>query len=227
MIGRGRNGRRFRTVSIGRKPVYLWLAIPRVECRCCGAVRQMKMGFADPRVTYTTAFQRYALELSRYTTIKDVAEHLGVRRDMIKEIQKADLRRRFDRPKLKQLRQIAIDEISTAKGHVYLTIVLDLESGAVVHVGPGKGGEALFQKRFGSKSHPCLRSATVARREVQVALIALVRRLVGRCQRLNQLLNPVTCLAILRLGRMEDRNNENAQHAREDSSEFFGRHARD
>ena len=69
--------------------------------------------------------------------------HLGISWDVIKEIQKADLQRRFDRPKLKHLRQIAIDEISTAKGHVYLTIVLDLESGAVVHVGRGKGGDAL------------------------------------------------------------------------------------
>ena len=143
VIGRGQNCRRFRTVPIGRKPAYLRLAIPRLECRNCGVVRQMKIGFADPRVSYTKAFQRYALELSRYMTIKDVAEHLGISWDVIKEIQKADLRRRFDRPKLKQLRQIAIDEISTAKGHVYLTIVLDLESGAVVHVGRGKGGDAL------------------------------------------------------------------------------------
>ena len=143
VIGRGQNYRRFRTVPIGRKPVYLSLAIPRVGCRCCGAVRQMRIGFADARVTYTKAFQRYALELSRYMTIKDVAEHLGISWDVIKEIQKGDLRRRFDRPKLKHLRQLAIDEISTAKGHVYLTIVLDLESGAVVHVGQGKGGDAL------------------------------------------------------------------------------------
>jgi transposase len=143
VIGRGQNCRRFRTVPIGGKPVYLMLAVPRTECRGCGAVRQVKIGFADPRVTYTKAFGRYALELSRYMTIKDVAEHLGISWDVIKEIQKADLKRRFDRPKLKHLRQIAIDEISTAKGHRYLTIVLDLESGAVVHVGRGKGGDAL------------------------------------------------------------------------------------
>ena len=143
VIGRGQNRRRFRTVSIGGKPVYLMLAVPRTECRSCGAVRQVKIGFADPRVSYSKAFQRYALELSQYMTIKDVAEHLGISWDVIKEIQKADLQRRFDRPKLKHLRQIAIDEISTAKGHRYLTIVLDLESGAVVHVGRGKGGDAL------------------------------------------------------------------------------------
>jgi len=156
VIGRGQNCRRFRTVSIGGKPVYLLLAVPRVECHGCGVVRQVKIAFADPRVTYTQAFQRYALELSRYMTIKDVANHLGISWDVIKEIQKADLKRRFDRPKLKHLRQIAIDEISTAKGHVYLTIVLDLASGAVVHVGRGKGGDALKEfwtrlRRSGAK----------------------------------------------------------------------------
>jgi len=156
VIGRGQNVRRFRTVPMGSKLVYLVLAVPRVECLDCGVVRQVKIGFADPRVTYTRAFQRYALELSRYMTIKDVAEHLGISWDVIKEIQKADLKRRFDNPKLKHLRQIAIDEISTAKGHVYLTIVLDLESGAVVHVGQGKGGDSLKEfwtrlRRSGAK----------------------------------------------------------------------------
>lgn len=149
VIGRGCNVRRFRTVPIGGNRVYLVLPVPRVECRGCGAVRQVKIGFADPRVTYTRAFRRYALALSRYMTIKDAAEHLGISWDVIKEIQKSDLERRFGRPRLKNLRQIAIDEISTAKGHRYLTIVLDLESGAVVHVGRGKGGEAVksFWKR--------------------------------------------------------------------------------
>jgi transposase len=131
VIGRGQRTRRFRSVSIGVEPVCISLSISRVGCRSCGALRQVKLGFADPRVSYTKAFERYTSELSQYMTIKDVAEHLGISWDVIKEIQKGDLRRRFDRPKLKRLRQIAIDEISTAKGHVCLTIVLDLESGAV------------------------------------------------------------------------------------------------
>jgi transposase len=143
VLGRGQNPRRFRTVSIGGKPAYVVLAVPRVECRQCGAVRQVRIRFADPRVSYTRSFKRYALELSRHMTIQDVAGHLGISWDVIKEIQKEDLRRRFGKPKLKHLRQIAIDEISTAKGHRYLTVVLDLESGAVVHVGEGKGGDAL------------------------------------------------------------------------------------
>jgi hypothetical protein len=48
-------------------------------------------------------------------TIQDVADHLVVSWDVIKEIQREDLQRRFSRPKLKKLRQIAIDEISIGK----------------------------------------------------------------------------------------------------------------
>jgi transposase len=83
-------------------------------------------------------------------TIKDVADHLGIAWDVIKDIQKRNLKRRFSKPKLKHLRLIAIDEISVGKGHRYVTLVLDLESGAVVHVGEGKGGDALepFWKRL-------------------------------------------------------------------------------
>ncbi len=46
-------------------------------------------------------------------------------------------------PNLHKLKQIAIDEISIGKGHRYLTVVLDLETGAVVFVGEGKGSDAL------------------------------------------------------------------------------------
>ena len=113
-------------------------------------VRQVEVPFADPRRSYTKAFERYALELSRRMTIRDVAAHLGVGWDLIKDIQKRDLSRRFAKPKLKHLRRIAIDEIAVAKGHRYLTVVLDLDSGAVVFVGDGKGADALkpFWKRL-------------------------------------------------------------------------------
>jgi transposase len=143
VIRKGKKNRSFRTVPIGGKPVYLDFAVPRVECRQCGKIRQVKIGFADPRVTYTRSFERYALELLRLMTIKDVADHLGITWDVIKDIQKRNLQRRFAKPKLRHLRRIAIDEISVGKGHRYVTIVMDLESGAVVHVGEGKGGEAL------------------------------------------------------------------------------------
>jgi transposase len=140
---RGRVERHFRSLPIGARATIVALPIPRVSCEACRVVRQVEVEFADPRRSYTKAFERYALELSRCMTIRDVARHLGVGWDVVKDIQKRDLSRRYSRPKLKHLRRIAIDEIAVAKGHRYLTVVLDLESGAVVFVGDGKGGDAL------------------------------------------------------------------------------------
>ena len=150
VIHRGQVTRRFRSLPIGGRATFVDLPIPRVQCQACGAVRQVEVPFADPRRSYTRSFERYALELGRRMTIRDVAVHLGVGWDLIKDMQKRDLSRRFARPKLKHLRHIAIDEISIGKGHRYLTLVLDLETGRVVFVGDGKAGDALkpFWKRL-------------------------------------------------------------------------------
>ena len=142
--------RLFRSLPIGAKATRVFLKIPRVECHDCGLTRQAAVPFADPQKSYTHSFERYALELSAHMTIQDVARHLGVSWDTIKDIQKQDLQRHFSKPRLRHLRQIAIDEIAVAKGHRYVTVVLDLVSGAVVFVGDGKGADALkpFWKRL-------------------------------------------------------------------------------
>lgn len=141
---RGTVERTFRAVPVGSRSTLIVLPIPRVECQACGVVRQVEIPFANPRRSYTKSFERYALELSRRMTIRDVAVHLNVSWDTIKDIQKRDLQRHFSKPKLRQLKRIAIDEISIGRGHRYLTVVLDLVSGAVVFVGDGKGADALL-----------------------------------------------------------------------------------
>jgi len=128
------------------------LDVPRVHCAKCNITRQVPVGFADERRRYTRSFARYALQLTRMATIRDVADHLGVGWDLIKDIKKGDLARRFRQPKLKHLTHLAIDEICIGRGHRYRTLVLDLGSGAIVFVGKGKGAEALkpFWKRLKS-----------------------------------------------------------------------------
>jgi len=152
VVRRGVYLRRFRSLPIGGRPVQVVLDVPRVGCMDCGAVRQVPVRFADGRRSYTKAFERHVLELSRHMTIQDVARHLQVSWDVVKDIQKRYLGQKFRRLKLKHLRQIAIDEIAIGRGHRYLTVVLDLVSGAVVFVGDGKGADALepFWKRLKS-----------------------------------------------------------------------------
>lgn len=147
---RGHKEREWQTVPIGGKPVFMRMRIPRISCGSCGRAPQMPVSFAVPLHSYTRAFERYVLELRQCMTIQDVAVHLGITWWKVKDIESRYLTRHFAKPKLKHLRYLAIDEISIGKGHRYVTVVLDLESGAIVHVGEGKGVDALvpFWKRL-------------------------------------------------------------------------------
>ena len=142
VIRHGSLPRWFYSLPIGQKSTYIKTDIPRIECRKCNTIRQADIGFADPRYTYTRALGRYVLDLARHMTISDVAKHLSLSWDLIKSIQKRYLEKKYKNPNFRQLKRIAIDEIYVGK-RGYLTVVLDVLSGAVVFVGDGKGGEAL------------------------------------------------------------------------------------
>lgn len=174
VVCRGHCTRDFKALPIGSRKVLVRLAIQRVECRVCALVRQVKVGFAQVRRSYTKRLEKYVLTLLRSATIKDVAAIVGLSWDVVKEIQKSSLLRRFRLPRLKGVRHIAIDEISIGKGHRYLTVVLDLDTGRVLFVGEGKGGDALkpFWRRV-SRCNQCkIRSVAI---DMSPAYIGAVR----------------------------------------------------
>ena len=77
---------RFQTLPIANRCVYIILTVLRVECRPCVMIRQVAIVFAEPRRTYTKTLLRYALGLSPSMTLLDVARHLGVSWDVVKDI---------------------------------------------------------------------------------------------------------------------------------------------
>ena len=148
----GSRERVFRGLPIGRRSTLVYLEVARVHCAKCGVTRQVRVPFADGKRQYTRAFARYALELTRHMTIKDVANHLGVGWDLVKDLKKEYLERHFRQPRLRHLKRLAIDEIHVGRGYKFRTLVFDLDTGAIVFVGKGKGAEALepFWKRLKS-----------------------------------------------------------------------------
>jgi transposase len=132
---------------------YARLNIPRVYCPSCERLLQIELGFAGEYRPYSLPFERYVCELCGLMAISDVARWLGISWNTVKEIHKRHLGKKYSKPSLKGLSQLAIDEISIGKGHRYLTIVLNLETGAVVFVGEGKGTESLqpFWEQLGRR----------------------------------------------------------------------------
>lgn len=90
------------------------------------------------------SFERYVVELCQIAPIKHVAQLLSIGWDAVKEIFKEHLEHRLSKRKLGQVRYIAIDEFSVRKGHQYMTVVLDLETGEILFVNEGKDAEAVL-----------------------------------------------------------------------------------
>lgn len=170
---KGTRTRQLKTLPVGSKEIILTVEIQRIQCKVCHVVRQIDLGIADAKKSYTRALARDIIELLEMTTINDVARHLNMSWDTVKEIQKSYLSRRFAKPKIVDLEQIAIDEISIGKKHRYLTIVMDLASGAIVYIGDGKGADALDE--FWKKLDRSKASIKAVAMDMSKAYIAAVR----------------------------------------------------
>jgi transposase len=142
-IKKGRKVRRIRTLPIGKRPVFVAAHLYRLRCRACHALRQEPLLWCRPKKRWTRALGRYIVDLLGTMTVEDVARYLGMSWDTVKEIHAESLGRKFRRRRVRHLRYLGVDEVAVRKGHSYLTIVVDLESGEVVWVGEGRSGEAL------------------------------------------------------------------------------------
>lgn len=143
VIKSGSTIRQFKCVPIGSHPVILEMTVQRLECKDCGAVRQENIHFVRGKESYTYRMRRFVLDLCKIGTMADVAKLVHMSWDTVKDILKTELGRKYSRPDLSGLRYISIDEFAVTKGHIYMTIVVDLESGRIVYVSEGKGADAL------------------------------------------------------------------------------------
>jgi len=130
-------------LPVGGRRCELHVEIPRLLCLDCGKTRQPHLPFADPKKQYTKAMERYVNDLTEHMSIRAVAFHLHLGWDTVKGIHKRHLGKIYRRIRLRDLKYIAIDEVCIGRPRKFLTVVMDLESGAVIYVARGKGGDAL------------------------------------------------------------------------------------
>ncbi len=138
---KGSKVRVLRMIPIGSRQIFLVLKIWRIRCEDCGCLRWPKLPFVKGKRRYTKRFARFAIDLLHWMTISGTAKVLAVGWDMIKDLHKEYLQRKYKVPPLKNLKYVGIDEFSIRKGHSYMTIFVDLETGHILHAVEGKSGK--------------------------------------------------------------------------------------
>ena len=129
------------------REVRMEFTVHRLYCRSCKSRELEHIPFlSHPKARMNKALERTILELRPHMSLRALAGYFHLRWHTVKELEKKLLKKRFSRIQTAHIKAIGIDEIHVGNGKAdsqYLTIVRDLNSGAVIHVGEGKGIPAL------------------------------------------------------------------------------------
>lgn len=139
----GEGPRRWRALDLGVTRAYLEAEAPRVWCSEHGVV-VAAVPWARHGARSTRYFEDQTAWLATHTNKTAVSSLMRISWRAVGRIVErvgAEVRARVDC--LANLRRIGIDEISYRKGHRYLTVVVDHDSGRLVWAHPGKDAQAL------------------------------------------------------------------------------------
>jgi transposase len=139
----GEGRRRWRGLDLGVVRVFLEADAPRVRCPARGVV-VAAVPWARHGAWFTRAFEDTAAWLAVHTSRVAVAELLRVAwRTVGRMVTRVAQEAGQGVDRLEGLRRIGIDEISHRKGHRYLTVVVDHDTGRLVWAAPGHDEQTL------------------------------------------------------------------------------------
>lgn len=145
---------RLRECSIGDFVTYAEIRPCRV--RCCGGTPVEALSIRAGTHRMTVRFFERLAALCRRLPVESVAEMAQLSWDTVGRVDKESIELPLggSAPEIpRRLRAIGIDEVSRTGGRVYFTIVTNLVTGKVLHVGDGKGEPGLrsFIEKLGPK----------------------------------------------------------------------------
>lgn len=144
--------RRWRHLDLAGSRVWLEAEIARVWCPACRRVRTEQVPWARPGARASRDFEDVIAWLAQRMDKTALSELMRCSWETVHAVVKRVVAERIDDSRLDDLYRIGVDEISYKRGHRYLTVVADHDSGKVVWVGTGRSVETMqeFYAQLGS-----------------------------------------------------------------------------
>ena len=165
--------RRWRHLDLAGMRCFLEATVRRVRCRDCG-VRVEAVAFARAGARHTRAFEQLVACLARQLAKTALQRLLRVGWATVGRIVARVVGELLQPNRFHGLRRIAIDEVSYRRGHRYLTLVLDHDSGRVVWASkgarPGRispASQACWRRARGSGQPSTSRGGTGGHRAIR------------------------------------------------------------
>jgi transposase len=135
---KGEKTRTLRMAPLGNKIAILAVQQSRLKCSLCDHIWWPHLPFVQGKKRVTLSFEQYVVSLMNFSTIEHTAKFLKVSWGLVKNIHKSYLQKEYKEADLKQIQYIGVDEFSIRKGHEYMTIFINLETGEIIHAVEGK-----------------------------------------------------------------------------------------
>lgn len=123
--------------------VHLVFTAYQGRCSHCGAIHTFKPPGIGSKAQGTDRLKRYVSLLCRFMPVDKVPNIVPISADTARRWDKEVLMATLPEPTLDGIRAILVDEKSIGKGHQYLTVVLNAQTGEVLHLAEGKKKSSL------------------------------------------------------------------------------------
>lgn len=136
-------GRVWRHLDFFQYECYLHVSVPRVKTKQ-GSIRLIAVPWAEPGSRFTLLFELKIMELVYNGMNQSKAgKTLGISAKRVSRVLNRRVSNALIMQPLEKVKELAIDETSSKKGHNYLTILSDREKKKVVGVSEGKDTKAV------------------------------------------------------------------------------------
>ena len=130
--------RTWRHLDIWQFRTYVHCAVPRADCPECGVGTVLMPWEVRPNSHFTALFEAQVLAaVMRVSTVSEVAGRVGEDDRRLWGMVNRAVDEARGRADYSRVRRVGIDETSRAKGHTYVSTMLDLDGRRVVAVTPG------------------------------------------------------------------------------------------
>jgi transposase len=133
--------RYWRHLDFGTRQVWLQADVHRIDCAGCGRVRTAQVPWARPAARHSHEFEDQVAWLAQRMDKTSVARLMRCSWEAVDRIVTRVVAPLLTDRRLDGLRRIGVDEVSYRRGHRYLTVVADHDTGRVVWVSKGSGKE--------------------------------------------------------------------------------------
>lgn len=144
--------KRYRHLNFFQHECYLEVRVPRVRLPE-GGIRQVEPDWAGKLAGFTLLFEALILALAREMPFAGVARIVGLSWHRVAAICKRYVDLALDQADFSQVKRLAADETSRARGHEYITLVADADERRVLFVTEGRDAATIGAFAEDLKAH--------------------------------------------------------------------------